>query len=227
MFNIFSQGTEKVQFNFFKLSKGNDSWCSCFNLQLDLEADDIKYLKNNSTLISYPKPLYEDYSASQKYPVAIALTQFHILLAYIDTIKGVCLLNQEVVYEDNYNEAFGKLINVIKDIRTGKWEELCLVLSSTVQSLPDLIEDFSFMKIWSWHRILKFRRVILRHIACFWNIAGTIWDWFNRKWHNFQFSFGTPYKFLHFWDRRKVLDGVHLFWNIHTSQKICQFYFLL
>lgn len=50
----------------------------------------------------------------------MALTQFHILLAYTDTIKGMCLLNQEVVYEDNYNEAFGKLINIIKDVRTGK-----------------------------------------------------------------------------------------------------------
>lgn len=89
-----------------------------------MEAENIKYLKTNSKLISYPKPLYEDYSASQKYPVAIALTQFHILLAYADTIKGVCLLNEEVVYEDNYNEAFGKLINVIKDIRTGKCKEI-------------------------------------------------------------------------------------------------------
>lgn len=79
----------------------------------------MKYLKNKSKLIHYPKPLYEDYSASQKYPLAVALTQFHVLLGYTDTIKGVCLLNEEVIYEDNYNEAFGKLINVVKDIRTG------------------------------------------------------------------------------------------------------------
>lgn len=64
--------------------------------------------------------MYEDYAVSPKYPIAIALTQFHILLAYTDTIKGLCLLNQEVVYEDNYNEAFGKLVNIIKDVRTGK-----------------------------------------------------------------------------------------------------------
>ncbi|KAJ8929810.1 hypothetical protein NQ314_017407, partial [Rhamnusium bicolor] len=82
--------------------------------------DNIKSIKDKTKLLSYPKPLYEDYSVSPKYPIAIALTQFHVLLAYTDTIKGVCILNQEVVYEDNYNEAFGKLINIIKDVRTGE-----------------------------------------------------------------------------------------------------------
>ncbi|XP_023014330.1 vacuolar protein sorting-associated protein 18 dor isoform X2 [Leptinotarsa decemlineata] len=88
--------------------------------QFDLLTDDIKTIKSKINLIAYPKPLYEDYSVSQKYPIAIALTQFHILLAYSDSIKGICLLNQEVVYEDNYNEAFGKLVNIVKDVQTGE-----------------------------------------------------------------------------------------------------------
>lgn len=70
-------------------------------------------------IISFPKPKYEDYSVSQKFPIAIVVTEFHILLAYADMVKGVCLLNEEVVYEDNYNEAFGKLVNILKDSRTG------------------------------------------------------------------------------------------------------------
>ncbi|CAG9821457.1 unnamed protein product [Phaedon cochleariae] len=90
----------------------------CFG-QIDLHSDDIETIKSKKKLVLYPKPVYEDYSVSQKYPVTIALTQFHILLAYTDSIKGVCLLNQEVIYEDNYNEAFGKLVNTVKDIRTG------------------------------------------------------------------------------------------------------------
>lgn len=57
---------------------------------------------------------------SQKPPFACVLTEFHVLLAYSDTIKGVSLLNKEVVYEDNYNEAFGRLVNIIKDPTTGK-----------------------------------------------------------------------------------------------------------
>lgn len=81
--------------------------------------EDIKSIKSNLNEIDYPKPLYEDYSVSQKPPIACVLTEFHILLAYTDTIKGISVLNKEVVYEDNYNEAFGKLINIIKDPITG------------------------------------------------------------------------------------------------------------
>lgn len=82
--------------------------------------DNIKSIESKVNLVKYPKPLYEDYSAPQKNPIGMALTQFHILLAYSDSIKGVCLLNQEVVYEDNYNEAFGRLVNLVKDVRTGE-----------------------------------------------------------------------------------------------------------
>lgn len=74
----------------------------------------------NIKRIPYPKPLYQDYSVSQKPPITLALTEFHALLAYADTIKGISLLNKEIVYEDNYNEAFGRLINLIRDPMTGK-----------------------------------------------------------------------------------------------------------
>lgn len=85
----------------------------------DLRDNRIATVKDNVSLLPYPKPLYEDYSQSPKYPIAIALTEFHILLAYTDSIKGMCLLSKEVVYEDQYNEAFGKLVSVIRDSRTG------------------------------------------------------------------------------------------------------------
>ncbi|KAK9880905.1 hypothetical protein WA026_013236 [Henosepilachna vigintioctopunctata] len=83
------------------------------------KAETLVTIESNSKWVPFPKPLYEDYSVSQKFPNAIALTEFHVLLAYTDTVKGVCLMNSEVVYEDNYNEAFCKLINILKDSRTG------------------------------------------------------------------------------------------------------------
>uniref|UniRef100_A0A6P7GKW2 Vacuolar protein sorting-associated protein 18 homolog n=1 Tax=Diabrotica virgifera virgifera TaxID=50390 RepID=A0A6P7GKW2_DIAVI len=86
--------------------------------QIDVAIDSIKSIESKTNLIPYPKALYDD-STPQKYPIAVALTQFHILLAYTDSVKGVCLFNQEVVYEDNYNEAFGRLVNLVKDVRTG------------------------------------------------------------------------------------------------------------
>lgn len=42
-----------------------------------------------------------------------------MLVAYADSIKAVSILNNEIVYEDNYNEAFGKLVNLVKDPVTG------------------------------------------------------------------------------------------------------------
>nr|CAI5818148.1 unnamed protein product [Callosobruchus analis] len=91
--------------------------------QVDLSIDDINSIKSKLKTIGYPKQPYEDEkTVSPKYPLSMALTQFHILLAYSDSIKGMCLLNPEVVYEENYNEAFGsgRLINIIKDLRTGE-----------------------------------------------------------------------------------------------------------
>ncbi|ENN82501.1 hypothetical protein YQE_01126, partial [Dendroctonus ponderosae] len=90
----------------------------------DLKDNRIATVKDKVSLLPYPKPLYEDYSQSPKYPIAIALTEFHILLAYTDSIKGMCLLSKEVVYEDQYNEAFGKLVSVIRDSRTGNTRAL-------------------------------------------------------------------------------------------------------
>lgn len=48
-------------------------------------------------------------------PISFILTQFHALLMYADHIKGVSLLNHEVVFEDVLNEPIGKLINITKD----------------------------------------------------------------------------------------------------------------
>lgn len=52
-------------------------------------------------------------------PLSFVLTEFHALLLYSDHVKGLCLLNQELIFEDIYNDAFGKLINITKDPITG------------------------------------------------------------------------------------------------------------
>uniref|UniRef100_A0A1Y1NPC1 Pep3/Vps18 beta-propeller domain-containing protein n=1 Tax=Photinus pyralis TaxID=7054 RepID=A0A1Y1NPC1_PHOPY len=80
-----------------------------------LSDKDISEVMKQSKEIFYPKPVYQDYSVLQKPPIACVLTEFHVLIAYVDKIKGVSLLNKELVYEDNYNEAFGRLVNIIKD----------------------------------------------------------------------------------------------------------------
>lgn len=74
-------------------------------------------------------------------PLSFVLTEFHVLLLYSDHVKGVSLLNQELIFEDVYNDvsftifhkmshsqvhdqaiffqAFGRLVNITKDPTTG------------------------------------------------------------------------------------------------------------
>ncbi|XP_044574836.1 vacuolar protein sorting-associated protein 18 homolog isoform X2 [Cotesia glomerata] len=52
-------------------------------------------------------------------PINFVLTKFHALLLYSDHVKGISLLNQELIFEDIYNDAFGKLVNITKDPITG------------------------------------------------------------------------------------------------------------
>lgn len=86
-------------------------------MSFQITANNLESFDNlikNSELIEYPKPTYED-QVSVKAPVAFALTDFHALLAYGNLVKGVSVLNSELIFEDIYNESFGKLINIVKD----------------------------------------------------------------------------------------------------------------
>lgn len=62
-------------------------------------------------LINYPA----DEDAKDKTPLSFVLTEFHAILMFSDRVKAVSLLNQELVYQDFYSEAHGKLKNIVKD----------------------------------------------------------------------------------------------------------------
>lgn len=77
--------------------------------------DNFEMILDNHSNLIYPKPLYEDLSVSPKNPLGFILTEFHCLLAYSNMIKGISALNKELVFEDNYNESYGKVINIVRD----------------------------------------------------------------------------------------------------------------
>ncbi|XP_063971923.1 vacuolar protein sorting-associated protein 18 homolog [Diachasmimorpha longicaudata] len=58
-------------------------------------------------------------STSPNAPINFILTKFHALLLYSDHVKGISLLTQELIFEDAYNDTFGKLVNITKDPITG------------------------------------------------------------------------------------------------------------
>nr|CAD7458172.1 unnamed protein product [Timema tahoe] len=61
----------------------------------------------NNQLLQYP--------SSSMAPLSFVLTEFHALLLYSDHVRGISMLNHELVFEDYYNESFGKLVSITKD----------------------------------------------------------------------------------------------------------------
>ncbi|KAJ9580206.1 hypothetical protein L9F63_004149 [Diploptera punctata] len=74
--------------------------------QVDTSANDS--IMTNSQLLQY-------LPSNAGAPLAFVITEFHALLLYPDHVKGISLLNHELVFEDVYNESLGKLINITQD----------------------------------------------------------------------------------------------------------------
>ncbi|KAJ8667382.1 hypothetical protein QAD02_009044 [Eretmocerus hayati] len=88
--------------------------------QVDSKVDPENILVNQQ-MLPCPETSLLTSSVTRKSmaPISLVLTEFHVLLLYSDHVKGVSLLNQELIFEDTYNDAFGKLINITKDAATG------------------------------------------------------------------------------------------------------------
>lgn len=52
-------------------------------------------------------------------PLAFVITKFHALLLYADHVKGISILNNDLVFEDVYSESFGKLVSITQDPTKG------------------------------------------------------------------------------------------------------------
>lgn len=51
-------------------------------------------------------------------PLSFVLTDFHAILLYVDHVTAISLLNYQVVYEEYFVEQYGKLCNVVRDVRS-------------------------------------------------------------------------------------------------------------
>ncbi|XP_055383073.1 vacuolar protein sorting-associated protein 18 homolog isoform X2 [Condylostylus longicornis] len=95
---------------------------------VDAEAATPDFIKNEEIIplpeniknMPYSSSVPDNKNNIKNVPKAMILTDFHILLMYSDHITALCSLNQEIVYEENFAEKFGVLLNIIKDFNTGK-----------------------------------------------------------------------------------------------------------
>lgn len=73
---------------------------------MDPKSDPDNVLTNQQ-MLACPETSLMNSSATNvnpKPPLAFVLTQFHALLLYNDHVKGISLLNQELIFEDIYND---------------------------------------------------------------------------------------------------------------------------
>ncbi|XP_076764775.1 vacuolar protein sorting-associated protein 18 homolog isoform X1 [Xylocopa sonorina] len=80
---------------------------------------DPKNVLINQQMLNYPEAsLMASVSKTTTAPLSFVLTEFHALLLYTDRVKGISLLNQDLIFEDIYNDTVGKLLNITKDYVT-------------------------------------------------------------------------------------------------------------
>ncbi|XP_058443568.1 vacuolar protein sorting-associated protein 18 homolog [Malaya genurostris] len=67
-----------------------------------------------------PQPVENTYKVVPKgnTPLSFVLTDFHAILLYLDHVTAISLLNYQVAYEEYFVEQYGKLTNVLKDVRS-------------------------------------------------------------------------------------------------------------
>lgn len=76
-----------------------------FSMQIDPKNDPDNVLVNQE-MICCPETSLSGSTVSRTSvaPINFVLTKFHALLLYSDHVKGISLLNQELIFEDIYND---------------------------------------------------------------------------------------------------------------------------
>ncbi|XP_070564875.1 vacuolar protein sorting-associated protein 18 homolog isoform X2 [Ptychodera flava] len=65
----------------------------------------------DSRLLQYPLEDGEKFVP----PLSMVVTEFHVLLLFPDRLKAMCVLNEQLIYEDIYQSRFGRLLGLCKD----------------------------------------------------------------------------------------------------------------
>lgn len=105
---------------------------------------DIESFKERLTKIPYPPRLNVNSAVLQKPPHSVVVTEFHVIIAYNDQIKAISLLNNALVYEENFNDEGGmsneqgKVVTLVKDPKT---EQVWLFTESFIYKINIHKED--------------------------------------------------------------------------------------
>ncbi|XP_017062924.1 vacuolar protein sorting-associated protein 18 homolog [Drosophila eugracilis] len=90
--------------------------------ELSIEGNSATTLIGNTLInLDFEKAMHLSYEERRlNIPKAFVLTEYHAVLLYADHIRAICLLNQEQVYQEPFDEArVGKPLNIERDDHTG------------------------------------------------------------------------------------------------------------
>lgn len=113
-----------IQVQKFPKSFGWLTEAGVFFGELNQIADSPNFITTKKTLAFPEQP--DDYRTASyvsrhqsQVPTSFVLTEFHLLLQYSDHVTGISLINHEVIYDEYYAEQHGKLMSIVKDVKTG------------------------------------------------------------------------------------------------------------
>jgi hypothetical protein len=88
--------------------------------QIDLSTKSLanNSVTNTTTLLSYRSDSDNSLTTDEN-PISLVLTQYHVLILMRNHLKVICVLNEEVVFEDYFTETYGKLVGIAKDPTRG------------------------------------------------------------------------------------------------------------
>lgn len=89
---------------------------------MDPLSDPDNALVNQEMLCCPETSLSNTMSHTPITPINFVLTKFHALLLYGDHVKGISLLNQELIFEDIYNDV------CVSDFLKGNWFFFFLII---------------------------------------------------------------------------------------------------
>ncbi|KAH8366537.1 hypothetical protein KR084_000982 [Drosophila pseudotakahashii] len=90
--------------------------------ELSIEGNSATTLIGNTLInLDFEKAMHLSYEERRlNIPKSFVLTEYHAVLLYADHIRAICLLNQEQVYQETFDESrVGKLLNIERDEMTG------------------------------------------------------------------------------------------------------------
>uniref|UniRef100_A0A0A9XG54 Vacuolar protein sorting-associated protein 18 homolog n=1 Tax=Lygus hesperus TaxID=30085 RepID=A0A0A9XG54_LYGHE len=82
--------------------------------QIDINEIDLSEIdKGLDNILSKPKMI--DFPFTYPPPRSFLMTDFHVLFVYQNQISGISSLSEKLVFTDNFNEAFGQIVNITQD----------------------------------------------------------------------------------------------------------------